>query len=129
MKGYWFSLKAFVKKYWDEAAVYVFSLVGVWYALLKLAELSGNKFHPSVAAIIGAVVISMAVTWVIENRHIKWGKIPGDVDASLKGRRGNLVLRLVGAWFCGAVGQIALPQLLDAGVRALVGVFGGATAG
>lgn len=118
-----------IKRYWDEALVYACSLVGVYYALLKLAELDGGKFHPSEMAIIGAVFVSVGVTWLIESRGIRWGKLGGDVDASLGGRRKNLVPRLVVAFVFGAIGQIALPQVIDAGVKMVLGFFTGIGSG
>lgn len=114
---------ALVKKFWDEAVVYASALVGVWYSLLQLATISGGKFHPSTEAVIGAIVISTAVTWLIDNRGIAIFKKSPDVAAALAGRRKNVIPRALGAWFCGAVGQVALPQLLDAGVKMVVGFF------
>ncbi len=111
----WFSEK------WDEGLVYLFTFGGVIGYGVYAARLDGKSFHPDLWALAGAVVVSMGLSWLAENRGVKAAEKAGVIDAHRTGKRSNIVIRLfLGAAF-GFIGQMALPEILDAVGKFVIG--------
>jgi hypothetical protein len=87
------------------------------------------KFKPDFWSISGAFVVSAGLMWLLENRGIKAAERAGLIDNAVNGRRKNLVLRCVGGVGFGYVGQMVLPQILEAVGKFIVGSVQGVLAG
>ncbi len=119
----WFS------KMWDEALVYLFTFGGVIGYSVYTSRQTGVNVHQDFWSIAAAVVVSMGLAWLAENRGVKAAAAAGAVDLHVAGRRKNLVIRLfLGASF-GFIGQMVLPQILDLVGRFVVGSVQGVLGG
>jgi len=121
MKKWLPSLWTGIKRYWDEVLVYIFTIGGVFGYMVTAAKTAGEKFKPDFWSIAGAVVASMALMWLLENRGLGAAAKAGIIDTAVNGRRKNIVLRLVGGAGFGYVGQMVLPQILEAVGKFILG--------
>ncbi len=125
MKTWKDQLAGFVAQYWDEVLVYFFTLGGAFGFLVNAPTANGGKFHPDFWSVSGAVIASAAFMWLLENRGMKAAAKAGIINTAIKGRRGNIVLRCAGGVLFGYIGQMILPQTLDAIGKTILGLVQG----
>jgi len=108
-------MKKWLSENWDEAVVYVFTFFGAFCQMVYTARLARESFHVDWLYIVLGAVTSVFAAWAAENKGIVFAKKAGvPVEVVKKGRRGNILLRIVLGFVFGFVGMTALPSILQA---------------
>lgn len=108
-------MKVWFKENWDELTVYIVTFFGAFCQLVYVARIAGAKFKVDWLYIVLGGVVSAIAAWLAENKGIAFAKKAGvTIEEVKKGRRGNVILRLILGFVFGFVGMAALPSVLQA---------------
>jgi hypothetical protein len=107
--------------HWDEALVYVFTVVGVLGYMWWGARQVGEALHLSLDAFAWAGFLAVLLSWFAERR----GSKAISPEARRLAKRKNIHLRLATGLSFGFLGQGAFPLIVDSAVKGFASVVTG----
>jgi membrane protease YdiL (CAAX protease family) len=121
------TFKRWIAEVWDDALVYLVSIVGSITALWWASDKIGEKFVFKWGYIAVAVGLAIVIMAAIETARHSDAVKKNELAAHVLGKRRRLVSRLGLSWAVGFIGQLAFPGVVENVVNLIIGVtrFGG----
>lgn len=112
----------FIASAWDDALVYLASIIGSLSALWYVADKAGEKFTVKLGYVVIAGFLAILGMALLEYARHSSASKKGSLAAHIMGKRSRVLPRVGVSWAIGFVVQLAFPGVIENLVNFLVGL-------